>query len=148
MFADRYAAEQSLASCYWALPRTGWDWNKNPGIFGSMEAIINRERIDDAGMRIALGYNSATSPVMNYWNSSGDDTRSVYAGMRDCNVFLDNIESCAFGRYILEQLRRFADCSGKSFRRLGQYGGIYSFERRTLLRYLCPHYRYFRQPFA
>jgi hypothetical protein len=23
MFVDRYAAEQSLAGCYWALPRTG-----------------------------------------------------------------------------------------------------------------------------
>jgi hypothetical protein len=30
---------------------------------------------------------------MNYWNDGGDGTRSVYAGIRDCNVFLDNIES-------------------------------------------------------
>jgi hypothetical protein len=93
MFADRYAAEQSLASCYWAMPRTGSSWNTNPAIFGSMEAIINRERRNDAGMRIALGNDNATSPVMNYWNSTGDGTRSVYAGIRDCNVFLDNIES-------------------------------------------------------
>jgi hypothetical protein len=92
MFVDRYAAEQSLASCYWALPRTGWDWNRNPGIFGSMEAIINRERRTDAGMRLALGENNATSPIMNYWNDRGDGTRSVYAGIRDCNIFLDNVE--------------------------------------------------------
>jgi hypothetical protein len=59
MFADRYAAQQSLASCYWALPRTGSEWNKNPGILGSMEAIINKERRTDAGMRLALGENSA-----------------------------------------------------------------------------------------
>jgi hypothetical protein len=92
MFVDRYAAEQSLASCYWALPRTAADWNTNPGIFGSMEAIINREGRTDAGMRLALGENNATSPVMNYWNSTGDATRSVYAGIRDCNTFLDNID--------------------------------------------------------
>jgi hypothetical protein len=93
MFADRYAAEGALAGCYWAVPRTAWDWNTNPGIFGSMEAIINNERRTDAGMRIALGDNNATSPVMNYWNEKGDGTRSVYAGIRDCNTFLDNIES-------------------------------------------------------
>jgi hypothetical protein len=93
MFADRYAAEQSLASCYWAVPRTSADWNTNPGIFGSMEAIINRERRTDAGMRLALGENNATSPVMNYWNDKGNGTRSVYAGIRDCNTFLDNVES-------------------------------------------------------
>jgi hypothetical protein len=93
MFVDRYAAEQSLASCYWALPRTGWNWNRNPGVFGSMEAIMNRELRTEAGMRLALGENNATSPIMNYWNDKGDATRSVYAGIRDCNTFLDNVES-------------------------------------------------------
>jgi hypothetical protein len=93
MFADRYAAEGALAGCYWAIPRTGFDWNRNPGIFGSMEAIINRELRTDAGMRLALGEDNATSPIMNYWNDGGDNTRSVYAGIRDCNTFLDNIES-------------------------------------------------------
>jgi hypothetical protein len=92
MFVDRYAAEQSLASCYWALPRTAENWNTNPGIFGSMEAIINRELRTEAGIRLALGENNATSPVMNYWNDKGDGTRSAYAGIRDCNTFLDNIE--------------------------------------------------------
>jgi hypothetical protein len=57
-----------------------------------MEAIINRERRTDAGMRLALGENNATSPIMNYWNTTSDGTRSVYAGIRDCNTFLDNIE--------------------------------------------------------
>jgi hypothetical protein len=93
MFANRYAAEKSLGSCYWALPRTGWNWNTNPAILGSMEAIVNKELRTTASLRIALGENNATSPVMNYWNSTGDDTRSVYAGIRDCNTFLDNIES-------------------------------------------------------
>jgi hypothetical protein len=92
MFADRYAAEKSLASCYWALPSTGGSWDTNPGLFGSLEAIMNRENRTNAGMRIGLGENSATSPIMNYWNSTSG-TRSVYAGIRDCNTFLDNIES-------------------------------------------------------
>jgi hypothetical protein len=93
MFADRYAAEKSLASCYWAIPRTGGDGNVNPAIFGSLEMILNRENRNGAGMRMGLGEDNATSPLMNYWNSTGDGTRSVYAGIRDCNTFLDNIES-------------------------------------------------------
>jgi hypothetical protein len=93
MFADRYVTEKTLATCYWALPRISGDWNTNPAILGSMEAIVNREHRTYAGMRLAFGENSATSPIMNYWNSTGDATRSVYAGIRDCNTFLDNVES-------------------------------------------------------
>jgi hypothetical protein len=92
MFADRYAAEKSLASCYWALPRTGWGWDTNPGLFGSMEMIVNRENRTRASLRIALGEDNAASPVMNYWDNKNSGTRSVYAGIRDCNTFLDNIE--------------------------------------------------------
>jgi hypothetical protein len=96
MFADRYVAEKSLATCYWAFPRTHGDWNTNPAILGSMEAIVNRDhRSSMNSMRIALGESSATSPVINYWNERGDGTRSVYAGIRDCNTFLDNIEGVA-----------------------------------------------------
>jgi hypothetical protein len=94
MFADRYAAAKSLSSCYWALPRIRGDWNTSPAILGSMEAIVNKEYQSSlGGMRIARGEDNATSPIMNYWNSTGDGTRSVYAGIRDCNTFLDNIES-------------------------------------------------------
>jgi hypothetical protein len=93
MFADRYAAEKSLASCYWALPRTGANEAFNPGLFGSLEIIVNRECRTWTGMRLGLGEASAVSPLINYWNSTSDGTRSVYAGIRDCNTFLDNIES-------------------------------------------------------
>jgi hypothetical protein len=92
MFADRYAAEKSLASCYWAIPRTGGSDASNPGLFGSLEIILNREYRTWAGMRLGLGEDNATSPLMNYWNSTENTTRSVYAGIRDCNTFLDNIE--------------------------------------------------------
>jgi hypothetical protein len=96
MFANRYAAAKSLSSCYWGLPRLWAGYSQNPAILGSMESIVNREnRTSFGGMRIALGEDNSTSPVMNYWNSTGDATRSVYAGIRDCNTFLDNIENVA-----------------------------------------------------
>ncbi len=45
------------------------------------------------GMRHALGEDNPTSPVINYWGGSTATTiRSLYAGIRECNTFLDNIE--------------------------------------------------------
>jgi hypothetical protein len=90
-FSDRYTAWQYLSSCYWAVPRTG-GWNTNPALLGSMEIVFNKEQLTQNGMRAALGLNNATSSLMNYWGSTGNDTRTLYAGIRECNTFLDNIE--------------------------------------------------------
>lgn len=92
MFADRYAAEKSLASCYWAIPRLSHTWS-NPADLGSMEIILNKENRERVSMKIALGEDNATSPLVNYWSGTSNAIRSVYAGIRDCNTFLDNIES-------------------------------------------------------
>jgi hypothetical protein len=92
MFADRYAARKSLASCYWAIPRTGGDGNVNPAIFGSLEIILNRENRGNAGMVLGLGEINAAAPLLNYWNGVSNEVRSIYAGIRDCNTFLDNID--------------------------------------------------------
>jgi hypothetical protein len=90
-FADRYQAEKFLSTCYWGLPRMG-SWNTNPAWLGAMEMILNREYQSAAGMRIALGQDNV-APIMNYWGSMADaGTRSLYAGIRDCNTFLENIE--------------------------------------------------------
>jgi hypothetical protein len=90
-FADRYQAEKFLSTCYWGLPRMG-DWNTNPAWVGAMEMVLNKEYQTQAGMQLALGLDNV-SPIMNYWGSMADaGTRSMYAGIRDCNTFLENIE--------------------------------------------------------
>ena len=58
-------------------------------------AIVNREHRNEQGMVIALGSLNAATPLMNYWSGTSNEVRSVYAGIRDCNTFLDNIESVA-----------------------------------------------------
>jgi hypothetical protein len=92
MFADRYAAEKMLASCYWALPRLGFQWSNNPSLMGSMETVLNKDLRTTATLRLGLGEDNATSPIMPYWNSTSSTHYSLYAAIRDCNTFLDNVE--------------------------------------------------------
>lgn len=89
-FANRYTAEQYLATCYWGLPKAA-GWDQNPAFLGSMEMIMNPNFRTSGGMRFALGEDNPTSPVINYWGSTATAIRSLYAGIRECNTFLDNI---------------------------------------------------------
>jgi hypothetical protein len=92
-FRDRYAVEKSLATCYWGLPRLG-DYNSNPALLGALEMVLNREHIYDKGMQKGLGYDSPNATVFSYWGSTNEGgVRSIYAGIRDCNTFLENIEA-------------------------------------------------------
>jgi hypothetical protein len=95
-FSDRNTTLRYLSSCYWALPRSGW--NGNPGWCGVMEMVINRQSADYRPMQIAMGGDNATFALMNYWggdvrsnDSGGDWPRSLYAGIRECNTLLENI---------------------------------------------------------
>ncbi|MDR2474176.1 MAG: RagB/SusD family nutrient uptake outer membrane protein [Tannerella sp.] len=89
-FADRYTAEQYLATCYWGMPKAA-GWDQNPAFLGSMEMAQNPNFRTSMGMRVALGEDNPTSPVINYWGSTGGSIISLYAGIRECNTFLDNI---------------------------------------------------------
>jgi len=93
-FADRYTAEQYLATCYWGMPKAA-GWNENPAFLGSMEIIMNTNFRTDGGMRHALGEDNKTAPVINYWGGTGTQIRSLHAGIRECNTFLDNIDKVA-----------------------------------------------------
>lgn len=89
-FADRYTAEQYLATCYWGLPKAA-GWDQNPAFLGSMEMTQNPNFRTSGGMRFALGEDNPTSVVINYWGGTSEAIRSLYAGIRECNTFLDNI---------------------------------------------------------
>ncbi|MCI1778487.1 MAG: RagB/SusD family nutrient uptake outer membrane protein [Bacteroidales bacterium] len=89
-FSDRYTAEKYLATCYWGMPKSA-GWNENPGMFGAMEMIYNKEDVRN-GMEFARGNDSPTEALINYWGGTGTYVRSLYAGIRNCNTFLENIE--------------------------------------------------------
>ena len=90
VFADRYTAEKYLATCYWGLPKSS-DWNANPGIFGALEMIFNTEQSSIGGMKFGLGLDSPSSALINYWSNNGNVIRSLYAGIRECNTFMNGI---------------------------------------------------------
>lgn len=86
-FSSRYTAEQFLSTCYWHIPYG--EWNQNPAMLGSAEAIFNNDK-SPQGMIIAKGNNSAANPSINHWSGT-NGARCVYNGIRDCNIFLENI---------------------------------------------------------
>ena len=90
-FADRYTTEKYLATCYWGMPKSA-GWNENPGIFGALEMVFNKEGRTSGGMRFGLGEDNPTSALINYWGGTGEWIRSLYAGIRECNTFLENVD--------------------------------------------------------
>lgn len=86
-FSSRYTAEQFLSTCYWHVPYG--EWNQNPAMLGSAEAIFNNDK-SPQGMIIAKGNNSAANPSINHWSGT-NGARCIYNGIRDCNIFLENI---------------------------------------------------------
>lgn len=90
-FADRYTTEKYLATCYWGMPKSA-GWNENPGIFGALEMVFNKEHRTEGGMRFGLGEDNPTSALINYWGGTGEWIRSLYAGIRECNTFLENVD--------------------------------------------------------
>ncbi|MDR2472185.1 MAG: RagB/SusD family nutrient uptake outer membrane protein [Tannerella sp.] len=90
IFADRYTTEAMLATCYWGFPKSA-GWNENPAFFGSMETCFNTYQQTSNGMQWGLGLISATNVRIDYWGNNSDYIRSLYAGIRDCNTFMDNV---------------------------------------------------------
>lgn len=88
-FSDRYTSEKYLASCYSHLPRSS-DPNSNPAYMGSGEFMHNRERMTTS-MLIARGSQTAADHQINMWGG-GNGGNSLWAGIRDCNIFLENID--------------------------------------------------------
>ena len=89
-FADRYSTEKYLATCYWGMPKSA-GWNENPAIFGALEMVFNREKMTEKGMKMGLGQDNATSALINYWGDTGNMVRSLYAGIRECNTFMEGV---------------------------------------------------------
>ncbi|MDR2037729.1 MAG: RagB/SusD family nutrient uptake outer membrane protein [Bacteroidales bacterium] len=84
VFAMRSEAEKFLFTCYSYMPKDG-----NPGQDPAMEGGDEIWRLNNQGSQffnIARGYQNVSSPYGdNLWVS-------MYRALRDCNIFLQNIE--------------------------------------------------------
>ncbi|MFD1162911.1 MULTISPECIES: RagB/SusD family nutrient uptake outer membrane protein [Hwangdonia] len=84
-FSNRFNAQKFLFTLYSALPAPG-DRN-NPALNGADEIWYPETERNRTGVRIAQGFQSATSPSYNLWGDNG-----LYEGIRNCNIFLSRID--------------------------------------------------------
>ncbi|MEH6304084.1 RagB/SusD family nutrient uptake outer membrane protein [Olivibacter sp. CPCC 100613] len=98
-FSMRTMAERFLFTCYSWIPR-GFDLGANPALLAGDEFWLNSTTNYSQGnypnWYIALGTQNVNSPLLNYWdgnNQSGDNPTPLWRGIRECNIFLENIQS-------------------------------------------------------
>jgi hypothetical protein len=90
-FTNRVNAERYLFGCYNMLPNPT-DAFGHPSMVGSDEWWWNDDMSfkDYSGSRIALGYQNANDPYVNFWEGTHGG-KKLFVGIRDCNIFLENI---------------------------------------------------------
>lgn len=89
-FRNRTACEKFLFTCYGYLPRHGdvaWD----PAMSGGDETWMH-PYIEWSTRTLAIGNQSTISPLINFWNGENGGNSNLWQGIRDCNIFLENVD--------------------------------------------------------
>ncbi|PSL48384.1 putative outer membrane starch-binding protein [Chitinophaga niastensis] len=87
-FTLRLEAEKYLFTCYSYLPNDG-DLSSNPALLAGDEFwMVRPYSTSDAPWQIGLGFQSANNIYMSTWNYN-------FQALRDCNIFLDNVDKVA-----------------------------------------------------
>lgn len=90
-FRNRTEAEKYLFTCYGYLPGQGslyWD----PAMSGSDDSWFH-QFVPWTTRNIALGRQNGSDPYMNYWDGINGANKNLWQGIRDCNIFLENIDT-------------------------------------------------------
>ena len=92
-FSNRHEAEKYLFTCYAYIPQHS-DPGGNIALMGGDEMwsyypVTNYNNYNT--WRIALGFQNINDPYMNYWSHAGGVSQGLYKGIRDCNIFIDNV---------------------------------------------------------
>lgn len=93
-FNQRYSAEQYLFTCYSYMPSHA-GINNNPALVGGDEMLgrINNRYESYNFINISRGFQNVVDPY-------GDQWSNLYKALRDCNIFLDNVEDVPDLEYI------------------------------------------------
>ncbi|WP_316789144.1 RagB/SusD family nutrient uptake outer membrane protein [Pedobacter frigoris] len=94
-FSSRIQAEKSLFTCYSYLPADG-DPQANPAMMAGDEAwlypnIRNSAIINPNGWYVALGEQTISEPLINYWDGLASG-KPLFRAIRDCNTFIERID--------------------------------------------------------
>jgi len=91
-FSNRSVTEKFLRTCYSYLPDPTSPWSY-PGWFTSRDELdwgFETRNKGYMGGAIASGLQNTNNPYLNYW-SGLNGGKALYAGIRNCNIFLENI---------------------------------------------------------
>ncbi|WP_300601452.1 RagB/SusD family nutrient uptake outer membrane protein [Niabella sp.] len=90
-FALRNEAEKYLFTCYSYIPANG-SMAGNPAFSAADEiSLIYPLTITAPAYGIARGNQSVVNPILNLWDGAGGTSKDLFGGIRDCNIFLENI---------------------------------------------------------
>lgn len=90
-FALRSEAEKYLFTCYSYIPDEG-STASNPAFLGSDEMVAPLvSRSNSLAANLPRGNQNVVSPYFNYWDGNNGGT-SMFQAIRDCNVFIENME--------------------------------------------------------
>ncbi|MFD2162317.1 RagB/SusD family nutrient uptake outer membrane protein [Paradesertivirga mongoliensis] len=90
-FTLRSSAQRFLATCYSYMPRNG-HFNTNAA-FNAADEVWHPVPLADVNgdiVSIARGLQNVSDPFANYWEGTRQG-RPLFQGIRDCNIFLENI---------------------------------------------------------
>jgi hypothetical protein len=94
-FKDEFSAERFLATLYYRMPFIGRPI-RDPAILASDEYVVTETPAFLAqnfyGYFIKKGQQNTNSPMINNWEGNNWG-RGMFHGIRECNIFLENIES-------------------------------------------------------
>ncbi|MCH5719222.1 RagB/SusD family nutrient uptake outer membrane protein [Niabella hibiscisoli] len=89
-FTLRQEAEKYLFTCYSYLPNDG-STVSNPGFLAGDEMSTPlTSRYGDYAINLPRGNQNVTNPFFNYWDGNG--APALFRGIRDCNVFIENMK--------------------------------------------------------
>lgn len=91
-FTMRNTAERYLFTCYSYMPTHG-TYEAHPGLGAGDETWLPVNILDANSVHnIARGQQRVLNPYMNFWEG-GEGGSDLYGGIRDCNIFLENINN-------------------------------------------------------
>ncbi|MDR2472199.1 MAG: RagB/SusD family nutrient uptake outer membrane protein [Tannerella sp.] len=89
-FSMRSQAEKFFFMCYSYLPSIG-GYDADPTLLGGDEIWLSTQYSGGVAKNLAMGMQRSNDPYMDYWRGA-QSGRNLYRGIRDCNIFLENID--------------------------------------------------------
>lgn len=111
-FSDRVSAERFLSTLYSYMPQIG-NPRCDPALLSSDEYGVVENAYDMGtfyyyGNKIKFGQQNTNDPLFNYWEGRNEG-RGLFIALRDCNIFLDNIDNVGPDLSNQEKIRWIAE---------------------------------------